>query len=236
MKALLFIFLSIISNQIIAEIKPFHISMDVGNEIISIARSDIKLEKKAAMYQMSTRTKAIGVFSLFNNDELIEVTSLKKGPKRFYPIHYQYTNVHSNQTSVASYDFDYDKKIVLHHKAGETTEKVLHDHAYDPNSMVLGAMTFLEDAIKNKKGKKLSRYFYYHDHYRVTLSKYTIGEEETLHLPFGEVKAIKIYPESEKDKLITNIWISVEKGYIPVKIEQVKNGNVELKMELSQIH
>jgi hypothetical protein len=210
--------------------------MEVGNDMISVAISDIQLQKKDRIYQLTNRTTASGLFALFNQDELIEITTLDQKPERFYPIHYQYTNTQPSKTDTVSYDFDYDKKTVTHHKNGQTKVIELHDHAYCPNSIVLGVITWLkEQPMSNKKEVPVTRSFYYHDHYRAWSKKYTIGKEEILHLPYGKVKAIKIYPEKVKGEVDTNIWISVDKGYIPVKIEQIKNGKLAFKMELKQI-
>lgn len=220
-----------------AGIAPFHIKMDLGNKYITVAESDIRFQPSGDHQQIITQTKMKGFYAFIKKDKIIESTLLVEAKNRYLPYQYDYKKTGSSDNETLHYNWDYANKKVYQTQNGKKQTVALHDNAYDTNSIILGFATWLKDTIDNHKKMGGSKKFYYHDKHGATLKEYKMGESEMLDLPYGRVRAIKFYPinESKNEKKL-NIWIAPEKGYIPVKYEQIKNGSVKVKLELRKIY
>lgn len=63
---------------------------------------------------------------------------------------------------------------------------------------------------------------------RIKTYHFAIGEQETVDTPSGEVEALRV--DRIDDRRPHRYWLDPQRGYLPVKIEQLKDGDVELRM------
>ena len=65
---------------------------------------------------------------------------------------------------------------------------------------------------------------------RIKTYRFAIGEREIVDVPAGRVDALRV--DRLDDRRPHHYWLDPERGYIPVKIEQLKEDKVELRMLL----
>lgn len=63
---------------------------------------------------------------------------------------------------------------------------------------------------------------------RIKTYHFKIGETETVDTPSGKVEALRV--DRIDDRRPHRYWLDPQRGYLPVKIEQLKDGDVELRM------
>ena len=69
------------------------------------------------------------------------------------------------------------------------------------------------------------------DERRVKKYRFAITGRETVEVPAGKFEAVLVQRVDDKKKT-TKFWLAPAKDYMPVKVEQVKQGSVELRMVL----
>ncbi len=228
--------LALFFSQVIqAQIAPFHIRFTVGTDAITVASTDLSLSPVNNHFQIRSLTRASGIFSLFNKDELIEVSEVDYKNNRYYPIEYQWINNQKNKTLTVNYNYDYPNKKIIHHKQDKDIVLPMQQDSYDPASIILAVADWVKRDFEQIKTQKQSRQFDYHDHNRAWIKIYQTAGEESLDLPWGELNAIKVEQIDHNEDTRITIWIAPEQGFIPVQIEQRKNGKLIARMELEQI-
>ena len=71
------------------------------------------------------------------------------------------------------------------------------------------------------------------DDRRIRVYRFAITGRERLELPAGAFDAVKIERVDNPNR-ISRYWIAPDVGWMPVKVESGKNGQVQLRMELRQ--
>ena len=61
---------------------------------------------------------------------------------------------------------------------------------------------------------------------------YQFDLEETITLPYGEIKTVRYKREVKRKRKVTYVWFAPELDYMLVKIQQIKNKDEEFKAEL----
>lgn len=69
------------------------------------------------------------------------------------------------------------------------------------------------------------------DDERVRVYRFAITGRERIEIPAGAFDAVKV-ERVDNPKRISRYWIAPEVGWMPVKVETGKNGQVQLRMEL----
>ncbi len=232
---ILLVLVLLFSRAGLAQIEPFHIRFMVGTDTITLASTDLSLNRLNNHFQIRSMTRASGIFSLFNKDELIEVSEVDYKNNRYYPIAYQWINNQKNKTLTVSYNYDYRNKKIIHHKQDKDIVLPMQPNSYDPASIILAVADWVKRDYQQIKAQKQQQQFDYHDHNRSWTKIYRTGTEEMLDLPWGEVSAIKVEQVDSNEDTNTTIWVAPEQGFIPVQIEQRKQGKLVARMELERI-
>jgi hypothetical protein len=195
-------------------------SDSVGEAIRKLSYSDDNL----ANY--SYRTEA----NWFIFSDIREETSIANlDNKKVTPTHYLFERKGTGRDKKYEWTFDVENDLATDLKKAKQLAVDFPEKIQDKLSYQLQLRL---DLIQNSSQKEYT--------YPVISTSGSIKEyifenqgEETLTLPFGEVKAIKL-KRDVKDK-ITYVWFAPELNYLLVKIYQIKNGKGQFNALLKTV-
>jgi hypothetical protein len=193
-------------------------SLNKGENGLSVGRVVHTWKRDGDRYTLSSVTEASGFFSLIKPGKLVQtseglITEQGLQPASFWVQRGQSTDT----TEFAQFNWKNGSLRFGTYQDARTVE--LPDTAQDLMSF-LYQFAFAPPASGSIKlyianGRKLDTY------------DYTVIGEEVLELPFGKVKALHLSKQHTANESGTEIWLSVDHRYFPVKIRQVeKDGGV----------
>lgn len=124
-------------------------------------------------------------------------------------------------------DFDWNERQVRLLMGGELSVRELPEQgAYD--RFVIREVVRLW-VLRHAAGEaEAEASFTMVDDDRIKTYHFAIGERQTVETPSGKVEALRV--DRIDDRRPHHYWLDPERGYLPAKIEQLKDGDVELRM------
>lgn len=179
------------------------------------------LSRDGDSYTLVADTKANGVAQLFANGDLHEEAKFTLAKGELYP--QQYSVVRDGGKGYErEVTFDWKRRI-LNYDDGRV-ESMPSGYVTDSGSILFAMML---DTTRLMAGPTLSVVNGKDvDTYHVEM----VGEE-TLDTPIGNLKTIKLIQQriDKRDRQLS-VWLAVDKGNLPVKIERHKKGDISTLM------
>jgi hypothetical protein len=145
---------------------------------------------------------------------------------RIVPQTFEYVNDKRDKDNFRL-DFDWTKGEVRMLKRGEMSVRELPEGgAYD--RFVIREVVRLWVLRHAAGDAEAQASFTMVDDDRIKTYHFAIGETETVDTPSGKVEALRV--DRIDDRRPHRYWLDPQRGYLPVKIEQLKDGDVELRM------
>ena len=185
---------------------------------MDIAETTRQLRKTAkGTFVFESITKPLGIAKLFASGEVIERSTWKFDQGRFVPLEYEYDNSDSKSKRNVRLKFDWESKKVTNIINGEPWKMTLSDETLDKLLYQLVLMHELQQS-----NPKLD--------YQVadggSMKTYNIEMEgrKKIKLDLGEFDTQVISRTRGSRKTI--FWCDKDMFYLPVRIEQHKDGSV----------
>lgn len=195
-----------------------HYSLNKGENGLSVGRVVHSWQRKGGNYTLSSVTEASGFFSLIKPGKLVQTSEGSITEAGLKPASFWVQRGQSAETTEsAQFDWRNGNLRIGTYQDARTVD--LPDSAQDQLSF-LYQFAFAPPAAGTIRlyitnGRKLDTY------------DYTVVGEEMLELPFGKVKALHLSKQHAANEDGTDIWLSAEHRYFPVKIRQTdKKGDV----------
>lgn len=144
------------------------------------------------------------------------------------PQRFEYVNDKRDKDNF-SLDFDWKARKVRALKNGTLTERELPDTAYDRFVMQQVVRLWVKAHVADEKPG--SAEFNMADDDRVTTYRFEITGRENVQTPAGSFETVRV-ERTDNPKRILRSWLAPSRDYTPVKIEQIENGEVKLRMLL----
>lgn len=123
-------------------------------------------------------------------------------------------------------DFDWNKQQVKTLHGGEMSLRDIPDPAYD--RFVIREVLRLW-VLRHQRGEAPAEAeFVMVDDDRIKAYRFAIGQREMVETPQGRIEALRVDRIDERRP--HHYWLDPARGYRAVKIEQLKDGKVELRM------
>lgn len=193
-------------------------SLNKGENGLSVGRVVHTWKRDGEHYTLSSVTEASGFFSLIKPGKLVQTSEGLITEQGLQPISFWVQRGQSTDTTEFA-QFDWKNGTLRFGTYQDARTVELPDTAQDLMSF-LYQFAFAPPASGSIKlyianGRKLDIY------------SYTVIGEEALELPFGKVKALHLSKQHTANESGTEIWLSVDHRYFPVKIRQIeKDGGV----------
>jgi len=160
-------------------------------------------------YELSSETKAIGIFALFARETIKLISRGEVGKNGLKPIHFEHhPGKDPDRRILADFDWNAGKLTVKYDGRSEVLP--LEPDAQDRISLLYQFM-YLPHGAKQfsfamTNGKKIDRF------------QYVLVGEETLTTPAGQFQTLHYSRQHNPGENDTEIWLAKDKNYFPVRV------------------
>lgn len=206
---------------------PFSADYAVYRGSLHLATSHFTLSQDGPhTYVYQSHTEAVGLLAMLRDDVITETSRFNVTDGQFRPISYHYEQTGGSTDKRASLLFNWaDDTVESKYKGNEKTLKL-------KTGMLDRFMAQLVLAHDAGAGELKDQYVVV-DKGKIKIYELHRGGEKTFDTPAGSFKAILVERIDGKDK--TQFWCAPELNYVPVVMEQVRDGKPNIRMELTQI-
>lgn len=177
-------------------------------------------------FMASSVIEPTGLSKLVVHGAIQESSYFLPGPEGVQPEQYRSIDTLSSEDQIVSLDFNWRDKTVKGSVNGEEFKYDLDGRVHDRVSIQYELMLDLMNGHSR-------------DHYSLLdgdelkyLNVKNIGERK-VEVPSGTFEAIGIQHSEENSSRITTLWLVEELGYLPVIIEQHRDGELQVRAELT---
>lgn len=129
-------------------------------------------------------------------------------------------------------DFDWAAHQVKTIKGGEVSMRELPDDTYDRFVIQLAVRQWVIQHAGQDKPPPLEVKVV--DHRRIKAYRFVLAGKEKLQTPAGSFDTLLVERVDEKPGDSLRFWVSPDRGYIPVKVQQIDDGELKLQMLLKK--
>jgi hypothetical protein len=144
------------------------------------------------------------------------------------PRHFEYIN-DTRKKDAYSLDFDWAHRKVKSIKGSDVQLRELPGAAYDHFLIQLAVRQWVIAHADDPQPAQQD--FTMVDDKRITAYRVAITGRETIDLPAGRFDTIRV-ERIDNPNRSSRFWVAPSRGYMPVKIEHIEKGDVQLRMEL----
>ena len=214
-----------VDNTSAFQFKAFSAEYKLKKIGMTLGTAKFSLQKTAAdTWQYASSIKPSGMARMFSKDEFSEASSVLFKDGLLTPAGYQYTRT-GKKPEVASVSYDWTAKQATFTRNGESQSLALQDNHQDRYSMVLALMQATAQGQQYMQYQVIDK--------SMKLRSYSRDGEETVKTALGKKNTIRIIQNSGRRQI--HYWLSPELNYIPVRIEQFKEGKSQLKLTLKKL-
>lgn len=204
-----------------APLVPFEAEYRVGNGMIRVGSSTLRLEPHARGWRYESVTEAQGVFALFVDGPAIERTLLERHEDRLRPLQYHHREP------------DGDSRVRFDWAAGEAradTPDGAHTIALEPDTRdQFSAMLAVMQALA--EGQTEVRFPGIDDNGEHEPLAFAVEAREAITVPLGRYDTVRVRRIRE-GKRSTVIWLAPGLDWLPVRIEQHRRRDLVARLEL----
>lgn len=188
-------------------------------------RTEVRLTDKG--YRAKSVLRAAGIASWFVRGDVTESSEFSIVPDGVRPLTYHSVDKISKDDVFMDFEFDWERNEVNGRINDEQFVLPLTEQAHDRVSLQYELML---DLLNDNR---ITEYNLLDDDEVKVLHVTYVGTEE-IKVPHGTYKTIKIQHRKEKSDRITTLWCAEELDYLPVKIEQHRDGKLAVRAVLNK--
>lgn len=166
-------------------------------------------------YLYRSQTEAVGLISLFRNDQILEETNWILDGSNIIPIHYSYSHTQTKKERLVTIDFDWEHGKITNDINGEAWDMPVKSGTLDKLLYQLAIMRDL------KRGNFPISYTIA-DGGKIKTYDFELLGEEILETPLGDMHTIKLFRHKPNSKRQTTLWCASGLEYLPVKVENIE--------------
>ena len=209
------------------ELKPFQASYDWIWHGMTVAVSKLQLEQQDRKWIYRSKSEPRGLGRMFSerpvSESVLEVT-----PEGVHPLSYKADDGTSSTKRDADIQYDWQNNRVTGVNEGAKIDMPIPPGIQDDLSVQIALMVALmrgqtPDKFSLLSGGSLREYHYSRD------------GEETLSTPVGKIPTIIYRSEKQYSPRVTRFWCAPSLGYIPLKVEQKRDNDIEWTMQVQSV-
>ena len=167
-----------------------------------------------------------GLAAVLTSGSILEQSEFEPYAGGFRPRHYESMDTLSSHEATIRFDFDWDANVVAGDINDEEFEFMMSGPVQDRVSIQYQLMQNLRNGTDGGQYALL-------DGDELKLLTVTNIGKRTVKVPFGRFDAVGIQHQAENSSRVSTLWCAPELGYLPVVIEQHKNGKLQVRAVLS---
>jgi hypothetical protein len=193
--------------------------MGLGNAIITL-----KAHGGADCYRYSSVTEPSALVRMFyGKPREVSDFCVRKG--RVVPQHFEFESPKDDDFTL---EFDAAAGKVRDH---DKKERELPANAQDRFGIQQAVRLWVLENLKSEPGAVTADFSMVDDR-RIKKYRFAITGRETVEVPAGRFEGAVLVQRVDDKKKSIKFWLAPARDYMPVKVEQVKDGKVELRMVL----
>lgn len=210
------------------ELKPFEASYKWVWHGMTVAVSTLQLQHQDDgkwIYRSKSEPRGIGrMFS----ERPIQESVLQVSDAGVHPLSYKADDGTSSTKRDANVQFDWEHKRVTGVYEDNKVDMPMPPDIQDDLSVQIALMVELlrghtPDKFVLLSGNSVREY------------RYSRDGEETLQTPIGSVATVIYRSEKQNSPRVTRFWCAPSLGYIPLRVQQKRKGDVEWTMEVQSV-
>ena len=216
------------------DIAPFEIVFSVGNNIMNAGTAKLVLSREKDFWSYGLTTRPRGLLKLAGKGHIREFSTLRfadvDGDLQFQTQTYLYRQDKEKRRSVDA-RFDWDTRSITYKYRGKESTETFEQPVIDRLSSTLLMMETL------RNGDFRSFVLKVFDSGEIKDVAFTHDGVETLDTPLGKIETIRIVNKNGSDGSRETItWFAPSLDFVPVKIENRKNGDLVVRLKLMRVN
>jgi len=215
------------------DLAPFEVTYTVGNDLLSAGSATLAFEEQdAGLWTYRLTTRPTGVFKLTGKGN-IEETSLiqfdeREGGFALQPRSYTFRQDEEKRRAVDAV-FDREAGVLDWTRRGESGEFALDEPILDRLSVTLAVMSAL------RRGEERTEYRVF-DSGRLKSVVFENEGNETLQTSLGTLESVRVLRSNAGGSSRSTVtWFAPSLDFMPVKIEQLKRGELVARLTLDTL-
>lgn len=210
--------------------QPFEVEYDVGNNLITAGSAKLSLKQVGDEWIYSLSTLPSGIFKLTGRGTIQELSVLEYTGQQLITKRYSYRQDNEAKRSMDAW-FDWKTNEVTYRNRGEEIVKKIDDPILDRLSATLSIRAqlragFDEAVLQVFDGGDIKTVVFENE------------GTETLNTRLGRQEAIRVksYSRDGSRKRMTTTWFAPALNFVPVVIEQHKQGKLVARLTISKLN
>jgi hypothetical protein len=209
------------------ELKPFTASYEWSWKGMTVAESTVKLEKSGDTWTYTSKSEPRGLGKMFSERPKM-VSILKVTKDGVQPQSYKATDGTDANKRGVDLKYDWANHRLTGTNEGFKIDMPLTPDVQDDASVQVALMV---ESLAGRTPDKFSLL----SKEKLRAYHYKREGEETLKTPFGDVPTVIFSSQADYSPRITRFWCAPDRGYVPMKVEQKKDNDVQWTMTIRSI-
>ena len=209
-----------------APLRPFEAVYRVVKGPLRLGTTTVDLQPRNAGWRYSSVTRADGLFALLVDGEARELATLELHDDGLRPR--RYVHDEPDDADDVRMDFDWDAGRARVVRDGRTHEVATEAGMHDQFSVVLAMMRAVAGGAASASVPGID------DEGERVDFRFEVTGRETIEAPFGRYETLRVRRIRDDDRS-TITWLAPALGWLPVAIEQRREGDLVARMELESL-
>jgi hypothetical protein len=210
------------------DLKPYTATYNGIWHGMTVAVSTLKLEQTGDTWTFSSRSEPRGIGRMASGVfPPLQVSVVRVTDQGVLPQSFKSSGGDSDKSTDLNYDWQAHKVTGTYE--GTRVDLPLTPQVEDDGSVQLGLMVELL-AGRTPPTVQLI------DKNEVREYQFSRGGEETIQTPIGNVHTVVFRSQKKYSPRITSFWCAPDRGYIPMKVQQKKDDDVQWTLEIQSLN
>jgi hypothetical protein len=209
------------------ELKPFEASYVWIWHGMTVAVSSLKLEQQGDTWVYASKSDPREIGRMFS-ERPTQQSTLQVTETGVRPLRYTADDGTSSTKRDADVRFDWEHNRATGVYEGVKVDMALQPGIQDDLSVQIALMVEL-------LAGRTPQQFLLIDKNTVREYRYTRDGEESVSTPLGKIDTVIYRSQKKGSPRITRFWCAPSRGYIPLRVEQEKDGDVQWTMQIQSL-
>jgi hypothetical protein len=194
---------------------------------MTVAVSSLKLEQQGDTWVYASKSDPRGIGRMFS-ERPTQQSTLRVTETGVRPLRYMADDGTSSSKRDADVQFDWEHNRATGIYEGVKVDMPLQPGVQDDLSVQIALMVEL-------LAGRTPQQFLLIDKNTVREYRYTREGEESVSTPLGKIDTVIYRSQKKGSPRITRFWCAPSRGYIPLRVEQEKDGDVQWTMQIQSL-
>ncbi len=210
------------------ELKPFQATYTWIWHGLTVAESKLELQQQGDTWVYESRSEPRGIGRVMS-ERPVQRSLMRVTAAGVQPLSYQADDGTSSTKRDANVTFDWSADRISGVYEDHKVDRPLTPGVQDDLSVQIALMVALmrgstADQFSLLDGNSIRQY------------RYAREREETLNTPIGSVATVVYRSQKEGSPRVTRFWCAPSYGFIPMRVEQKRNDEIEWTMQIQSVH